>query len=570
MKGKSRTLAGVILAAAVVVAVATQLGPADESTFAPSPLSQVVGQAQNALTGGELPFPLDMPLLEPAADEPDQQEGEQEEPPRRPTSYKAVREFREDGLIQGEAIESTGTDESAVAVLDDHAQVILLDVTVERRSPSSTGGLLATTYGVGSALLAAPGQLTVGGSTVSTNAAGGAGLFALGKRSEAFIADSTVSTQQSASGGLAVVEGASLCAWDTQVRTEGTLSPAAFVGSEGGSMVLQGVTLMTSGQDSPVLSSQGDLTVLDGSLSASRSHAVQIEGKNAVRLFDCLVSSNPRNRADDDCRYNVALYQGSEADTSTGRSTFHMVGGSLSAREGGLFYVTNTQATIVLQGADFSLADDAFFLRCSGNTGGRGWGTAGGNGAVCSLTGIGQLMEGDILWDSLSQVTVYLTEGSQLVGAVGKDDSFAGNPTTAMAKGQANLVIDKSSSWTVTGDSTLSSLSCEGVLSDAEGRPVTIKSPEGATFVKGTSPYTITVTDFSIVVDVSSAVQPDARADYELERPEVLLPTLEEDGSGEETQAAAAELEDSSADGDGDVADGAGPQDAEGDEGGSL
>ena len=139
---------------------------------------------------------------------------------------------------------------------------------------------------------------------------------------------------------------------------------------------------------------------------------------------------------------------------------------------------------------------------------------------------------------------MFLTEGSQLVGAVGKDDSFAGNPTAAMAKGQANLIIDKSSSWTVTGDSTLSSLSCEGVLSDAEGRPVTIKSPEGATFVKGTSPYTITVTDFSIVVDASSASQPDVRADYELERPEALSATLEEDDSGEETQAAAAELAD--------------------------
>lgn len=544
MKGKSRTLAGVILAAAVVVAVATQLGPADESTFAPSPLSQVVGQAQNALTGGELPLPLDMPLLEPVADEPDQQEGEQEEPPRRPTSYKAVREFREDGLIQGETIESTGTDESAVAVLDDHAQVTLLDVTVERRSPSSTGGLLAATYGVGSALLVAPGQLLVGGGTVSTNADGGTGLFVLGKRSEALIADSAVSTQQSASAGLAVVEGASLCSWDVQVRTGGEQSPAAVVGNEGGSLVLQGGTLMTSGKESPVLSSKGDLTVLDGSLSAARSHAVEVEGKNAVRLFDCLVSSSPRSSADDDCRYNVVLYQGSETDTSTGRTTFHMVGGSLSSREGGLFYVTNTQATIVLQAADLSLADDAFFLRCSGNTGGRGWGSAGGNGAVCSLTGIGQLMEGDILWDSLSQVTVFLTEGSQLVGAVGKDDSFAGNPTAAMAKGQANLIIDKSSSWTVTGDSTLSSLSCEGVLSDAEGRPVTIKSPEGATFVKGTSPYTITVTDFSIVVDASSASQPDVRADYELERPEVLSATLEEDGSGEETQAAAAELVD--------------------------
>lgn len=544
MKGKSKVLAGVLFAAAAIVAVATWLRLPDEpASFAPPQIPQLVGQAQSALANGEVPLLSGLPLVDPQDDDSDQKKEAEEEPPRRPVSYRAVHEFKEDGTLEGESVESTGVDESAVAVLDSHASVLVADSTIERRSPSSTGGLLASTYGVGSALLAAPGQLSVARCAVSTNAAGGSGLFALGK-SEAFIADSSIATQQSFSGGLVAVEGASLCAWDTDVRTEGESSPAASVGSKGGTMVLQGGTLLSSGQDSPVLSSKGDLTALDVSLSASKSCAVAIEGKNTVRLYDCRVSSNPHSDPADDCLYNVVLYQGSRIDASTGRTTFQMTGGRLSTRDGGLFYVTNTQATIVLQSVEFSQPNDSpFFLRCSGNAGGRDWGTPGNNGSVCSLTGINQVMEGDILWDSLSQVTVYLTEGSRLVGAVRKDDSFAGNPTAAMAKGQANLIIDKRSSWTVTGDSVLSSLSCEGVLSDAEGRPVTIKSPDGATFVKGTSPYTVTVTDFSIVVDVSSASPADERSFYEVERPEVLAPALEEAAAGEETQAEAAELE---------------------------
>lgn len=305
-------------------------------------------------------------------------------------------------------------------------------------------------------------------------------------------------------------------------------------------MVLQGGILLSSGEGSPAFSSEGELTALDVPASASKSAAVSVEGKNAVRLFDCRVASSPRRDSRDDCLYNVVLYQGEQADASTGRTTFQMTGGQLSAREGGLLYVTNTQASVVLRSVDLSLPEDApFFLRCSGNTGSRGWGAMGNNGAVCSLSAVDQLVEGDVVWDSLSQATVYLTEGSEFVGAVVRDDSAAGNPTAAMAKGQANLIVDKSSRWVVTGDSVLSSLSCEGSISDAEGRPVTIKSPEGATFVKGTSPYTVTVTDFSIDADVSSAPRPLDRADCEVERPQMLAVSPEGEAA---VEGAAGEL----------------------------
>lgn len=533
-KGQLRVLAGVLAGAAVIVGAVSWAQLPEESSFAPSPLSQVLQQVQGALSESEtLPLPEDGLIPGQGDLTPDKDADAQLQPPKRPTSYKAVREFREDGLVQGEDIESTGDDESAVAVLDDHATVTLTGVNVTRKSPSSTGGLLSSTYGVGAALLAAPGRLYVSDSVVATNAAGGAGLFCLG-RSDAYIADSTVRTQQESSSGLVAVEGASLYSWDTEVRTEGDLSSPARIGSEGGTMVLNRGVLLSSGEGSPAFSSEGELAALDVSASSSRSGAVSIEGKNAVRLFDCRIASNPRRDSRDDCLYNVVLYQGEEADVSTGRTTFQMTGGQLSAREGGLIYVTNTQASIVLESVNLSLADDSpFFLRCTGNTGSRGWGATGNNGAVCSLAAIDQTMEGNILWDSLSQVTVYLTEGSSFEGAVVKDDSAAGNPTTAMAKGQANLIVDRRSSWVVTGDSTLSSLSCEGSISDAEGRPVTIKSPEGATFVKGTSPYTVTVTDFSIAVDVSSAPQPVNRDDYEADRPEELAALSEGEPSVE-------------------------------------
>ena len=42
------------------------------------------------------------------------------------------------------------------------------------------------------------------------------------------------------------------------------------------------------------------------------------------------------------------------------------------------------------------------------------------------FTGISQDMQGDVIWDSISDLDFYLTEGSTLTGAVLDDESYAG------------------------------------------------------------------------------------------------------------------------------------------------
>ena len=54
----------------------------------------------------------------------------------------------------------------------------------------------------------------------------------------------------------------------------------------------------------------------------------------------------------------------------------------------------------------------------------RGWGTAGDNGADCLFTAVQQEMEGDVVWDSISQLDFYITDGSTLTGAVTDDETM--------------------------------------------------------------------------------------------------------------------------------------------------
>ncbi|MBR3368072.1 MAG: hypothetical protein IKG66_09865, partial [Lachnospiraceae bacterium] len=183
-------------------------------------------------------------------------------------------------------------------------------------------------------------------------------------------------------------------------------------------------------------------------------------------------------------------------------------------QNGGMFYTTNTESTFILQDVDITYAEENdFFLKATGNANQRGWGTAGQNGADCLFTAIDQEMEGDVIWDSISQLDFYMTDGSSLTGAVLDDETNAGDG----GDGYCALYISSDSTWTVTGDSTLTSLYCAGTIQDAEGRTVTIKGTDGTVYVQGNSTYTITVSTYSTEVDLSGTAATDSWDSYEAE-----------------------------------------------------
>ena len=206
-------------------------------------------------------------------------------------------------------------------------------------------------------------------------------------------------------------------------------------------------------------------------------------------------------------------------DSELGNSTFEMDGGSLTAKNGGMFYTTNTESTFVLSDVDITYAEDNdFFLKCTGNQNQRGWGQSGSNGADCLFTAITQKMKGDIIWDSISKLDFYMTDGSTLKGAVKDDESCAGDG----GSGYASLYIEEGSSWVVTGDSELTNLYCAGTITDEDGNSVTIKGSDGTVYAEGTSQYTITVDKYEKTADMSGCSQATQWSDYETEKPEQL------------------------------------------------
>ena len=318
-------------------------------------------------------------------------------------SYTAANEYTEDTTVSNETIESTGTDENA-ALISSGANVTLDNDTITRTSADSQGGDNSSFYGVGAAVLATDGTAYVKDGSVTTDAAGGAGLFAYGDGT-VYASGTIVKTTQDTSGGVHVAGGGTLYGWDLDVETNGESSAAIRSDRGGGTMVLDGGNYVSNGVGSPAIYSTADIAVSNASLTANGSEAVCIEGLNSIHLYDCDLTGNMSDLDQNDNTWTVILYQSMSGDSEVGNSTFQMDGGSLTSENGGVFYTTNTESTITLNNVDINYNDDnEFFLQCTGNTNQRGWGQAGANGADCHFTGISQDMQGDVIWDSISDL----------------------------------------------------------------------------------------------------------------------------------------------------------------------
>ena len=432
-------------------------------------------------------------------------------------SYDAANEYSSDETVSDTSLESTGTDENA-ALVSNGAEVTFNNDVISRTSSDSQGGDNSSFYGVGAAVLATDGTAYVKDSTVTTDSKGGAGLFAYGDGT-VYAADTNITTQQDTSGGIHAAGGGTLYAWDLNVETDGESSAAIRSDRGGGKMVVDGGTYTSNGVGSPAVYCTADIAVNNAELTANGSEAVCIEGLNSLRLYNSNLTGNMSDDDQNDTTWTVILYQSMSGDSEVGNSTFQMDGGTITSQNGGLFYTTNTECTIALKDVDITYNDDSeFFLQCTGNNNQRGWGQSGANGSDCSFTADSQDMKGNVIWDSISDLDFYMTNGSTLEGAFVNDETYAGNG----GDGYCNVVIDKESTWTVTGDSTITSLSNAGTITDADGKTVSIVGTDGTTYAEGDSDYTITVGSYQDSADTSSATSVDDWSNYETEKPENL------------------------------------------------
>ena len=257
---------------------------------------------------------------------------------------------------------------------------------------------------------------------------------------------------------------------------DGTYSGTAYTstGDDENALRVDGGTYTSNGYNSPAVYSTADITVKNAALTANHSEALVIEGKNSITLENCTVTGNmsdTQGASSDENVHNVMIYQSMSGDADVGTSTFSMTGGSLTGRNGDLFYVTNTHCVLTLSGVTLRNEDaDAYLLRIVGNSASHGWGAAEANGAQVEFTADAQTLEGDIVVDTISTLDLTLKNGSSFTGTVNIIENAEGG---AAVSDNAVVTIESGCTWTLTGDCVITSLVNNGTI-DFNGYTITL------------------------------------------------------------------------------------------------
>lgn len=379
----------------------------------------------------------------------------------------------EDGVYEGGTYESTGDDENALRV--DGASVTLAGITVDKSAGATSNTESGDFYGMNAALLATNGaNVTITNATVTSSAQNGNGVFSYGDGTGVTISDSTVVTTKDNSGGIQTTGGGATYATNLTVETSGNSSAAIRSDRGGGTVVVNDGSYTSNGYNSPAVYSTADISVSNATLTANNSEALVIEGRNSIALVDCVVYGNmsdTKGTSSDENVHNVMIYQSMSGDAAVGTSAFSMEGGSLTSNNGDMFYITNTACIITLSNATLVSNDDGSYLfNITGNSASHGWGSAGSNGAQAVVTCSNQILEGDIRVDSISTLALSLKDGSSLSGTINVVSNTEGG--TAVAN-NAVVTVDAGCTWTLTGDCTITSLVCNGVI-DFNGYTITL------------------------------------------------------------------------------------------------
>ena len=364
------------------------------------------------------------------------------------TNGTSANTITEDTEVDSETYTSTGDDENALRV--DGATVTLKDITIEKTAGSSSNTEDGDFYGLNAGLLVLNGATaTITGATVNTSVTNGNGVFSYGEGTVVNISDSTIRTTENNSGGIQTTGGGTMNATNLDVETQGNSATAIRSDRGGGTVNVDGGSYVTNGTGSPAIYCTADISVSDATLTANASEGVVVEGKNSVALTDCEVTGNMSNTYNGDSDENIhciMIYQSMSGDADVGEATFSAEGGSITAKTGDMFYITNTDCEITLKDVAFTLAND-IFLRVEGNSSSRGWGTEGANGGDVTLTADSQEFTGNILVDEISSLALTMKNGTSYEGAINPDGDG----------GTVDVTLDDNSTWTLTGDSYITS-----------------------------------------------------------------------------------------------------------------
>ena len=416
-------------------------------TFGAEPVQANVPTQSISVPKGDAPK-ADVPKTDvPKADVPrpdDVKTGEiNEQTPHKeanPSTFTGTSVISESKTFEHQRFDNTTSDKNAF--ISKNKATITIDSSVFDKMGNTTNDDNSNFHGQNAVVLGIEGsQTSIKDSNITSNSIGSNAVFATGEGSVINVENTNIHTKGDSSRGLDATYKGTVNGKNLTITTEGAHSATLATDRGEGTITAEAAKLTTSGTGSPVIYSTGNITANNVNGVANKSEIGVVEGKNSITLTNSNVTGYHDN--------GFMLYQSFSGDAESGIARLKAENNTLTTHGTGAFiYVNNTTAEADLTGNTILMPNTTTLVKAAADS---RWGKDGENGGHLTLRASNQELNGNIVADSSSTVSLDMTNGSSLVGAINTDNT---------AK-EITVKLSKDSQWTLTGDSYVKTLTNE-------------------------------------------------------------------------------------------------------------
>ena len=416
-------------------------------TFGAEPVQANVPTQSISVPKGDAPK-ADVPKTDvPKADVPrpdDVKTGEINEPtPHKeanPSTFTGTSVISESKTFEHQRFDNTTSDQNSF--IGKNKASITINSSVFDKTGNTTNDDNSNFRGQNAVVLGIEGsQTSIKNSNITSNSIGSNAVFATGEGSVINVENTNIHTKGDSSRGLDATYKGTVNGKNLTITTEGAHSATLATDRGEGTITAEAAKLTTSGTGSPVIYSTGNITANNVNGVANKSEIGVVEGKNSITLTNSNVTGYHDN--------GFMLYQSFSGDAESGIARLKAENNTLTTHGTGAFiYVNNTTAEADLTGNTILMPNTTTLVKAAADS---RWGKDGENGGHITLRASNQELSGNIVADSISTIAIDMANGSSLVGAINTDNT---------AK-EITVKLSKDSSWTLTGDSYVKSLTNE-------------------------------------------------------------------------------------------------------------
>ena len=357
-----------------------------------------------------------------------------------PSTFTGTSVISESKTFEHQRFDNTTSDQNSF--IGKNKATITIDSSVFDKTGNTTNDDNSNFHGQNAVMLGIEGsQTSIKDSNITSNSIGSNAVFATGEGSVINVENTNIHTKGDSSRGLDATYKGTVNGKNLTITTEGAHSATLATDRGEGTITAEAAKLTTSGTGSPVIYSTGNITANNVNGVANKSEIGVVEGKNSITLTNSNVTGYHDN--------GFMLYQSFSGDAESGIARLKAENNTLTTHGTGAFiYVNNTTAEADLTGNTILMPNTTTLVKAAADS---RWGKDGENGGHLTLRASNQALSGNILADSISTIAIDMANGSSLVGAINTDNT---------AK-EVTVKLSKDSTWTLTGDSYVKSLTNE-------------------------------------------------------------------------------------------------------------